>query len=37
VWGNDTRPADHGIAELKDGEHPVLGRLRINPTFRRAL
>ena len=37
VWGNESRLAYHGIAELKDGEHPLLGALRINLTFRRAL
>jgi alkylated DNA repair protein (DNA oxidative demethylase) len=37
VWGRDTRLAYHGIAELKDGDHPLLGKLRINLTFRRAL
>jgi alkylated DNA repair protein (DNA oxidative demethylase) len=37
VWGNDSRLAYHGIAELKDGEHPLFGRVRINLTFRRAL
>lgn len=37
VWGDSSRLAYHGIAELKDGEHPLLGRVRINLTFRRAL
>ena len=37
VWGNDSRLAYHGIAKLKDGEHPLLGKVRINLTFRRAL
>lgn len=37
VWGNDSRLAYHGIADLKDGEHPRLGGVRINLTFRRAL
>jgi len=37
VWGNESRLAYHGIAELKDGRHPLLGALRINLTFRRAL
>ena len=37
VWGNESRLAYHGVAELKDGEHPLLGALRINLTFRRAL
>ena len=33
VWGNKSRLAYHGIAELKDGRHPLLGALRINLTF----
>src|SRR2546430_585424 len=37
VWGNDSRLAYHGIAELKYGQHPLLGKVRINLTFRRAL
>jgi alkylated DNA repair protein (DNA oxidative demethylase) len=37
VWGGPTRLAYHGVAELKDGEHPLLGSGRINLTFRRAL
>lgn len=37
VWGGTTRLAYHGIAELKPGTHPLLGSLRINLTFRRAL
>lgn len=37
VWGGATRLAYHGIASLKDGEHPLTGRCRINLTFRRAL
>jgi alkylated DNA repair protein (DNA oxidative demethylase) len=36
VWGNEARLSYHGVAELKDGEHPRLGALRINLTFRRA-
>jgi hypothetical protein len=34
-----SRLAHHGVAELKSGEHPllVLGKQRINLTFRRAL
>jgi DNA oxidative demethylase len=31
------RLACDGIAELKDGDHPLLGKVRINLTFRRAL
>lgn len=37
VWGGVSRLAYHGLAELKSGEHPLLGNQRINLTFRRAL
>jgi alkylated DNA repair protein (DNA oxidative demethylase) len=37
VWGGPARLAFHGVAKLADGEHPLLGRMRINLTFRRAL
>jgi DNA oxidative demethylase len=37
VWGGVSRLCYHGVTELKDGEHPALGRMRINLTFRRAL
>jgi len=36
VWGGPSRLAYHGIAPLADGDHPRLGRQRINLTFRRA-
>jgi DNA oxidative demethylase len=36
VWGGPARLAFHGVLPLKDGEHPLLGRKRINLTFRRA-
>ena len=36
VWGGVSRLAFHGIAPLMDGEHPVLGRRRINLTLRKA-
>ncbi|MDB5778723.1 MAG: DNA-N1-methyladenine dioxygenase [Polaromonas sp.] len=36
VWGGASRLAFHGVAPLADGDHPVLGRQRINLTFRRA-
>ena len=36
VWGGVSRLCYHGVTELKDGEHPALGRMRINLTFRRA-
>ena len=37
VWGGPSRLAYHGVAPLTESEHPVLGRQRINLTFRRAL
>jgi DNA oxidative demethylase len=36
VWGGAARLAFHGVAPLADGEHAVLGRQRINLTFRKA-
>jgi alkylated DNA repair protein (DNA oxidative demethylase) len=36
VWGGPTRLRYHGVRPLKDGEHPLLGRQRINLTFRKA-
>ena len=36
VWGGASRLAFHGVAPLADGDHPHLGRQRINLTFRRA-
>jgi alkylated DNA repair protein (DNA oxidative demethylase) len=36
VWGGPSRLAFHGIAPLADGEHSLLGRKRINLTFRKA-
>jgi alkylated DNA repair protein (DNA oxidative demethylase) len=35
VWGGPSRLMFHGVAPLADGEHPVLGRQRINLTFRK--
>ena len=37
VWGGPARLAFHGVMPLADGEHSVLGRQRINLTFRQAL
>lgn len=37
VWGGPARLAFHGVEPLLDGEHPLLGRRRVNLTFRRAL
>ena len=36
VWGGAARLVFHGVAPLADGDHPRLGRQRINLTFRRA-
>jgi DNA oxidative demethylase len=36
VWGGPARLAFHGVAPLADGGHGLLGRRRINLTFRRA-
>ena len=36
VWGGPARFAFHWIAPLADGHHPMLGRRRINVTFRKA-
>lgn len=35
VWGGPSRLAFHGVLPLTDGEHALLGRRRINLTFRR--
>ncbi len=37
VWGGVARLAYHGINALKDGDHPLTGRCRLNLTFRKAL
>jgi DNA oxidative demethylase len=34
VWGGQSRLAYHGVVPLTDGEHALLGRRRINLTFR---
>ena len=36
VWGGPARLAFHGVAPLPDGSHAILGRQRINLTFRKA-
>jgi len=36
VWGGPSRLFFHGVAPLADGEHAMLGRKRINLTFRKA-
>ena len=35
VWGGPARFAYHGIAPIKNGEHPLTGPTRINLTFRK--
>jgi len=35
VWGGPARFVYHGVAALKDGEHPLTGSVRINLTFRK--
>jgi DNA oxidative demethylase len=37
VWGGAKRLAYHGVAPLADGEHPTVGRMRLNLTMRKAL
>lgn len=36
VWGGPDRLRYHGVLPLKDSPHPLLGRQRINLTFRKA-
>jgi alkylated DNA repair protein (DNA oxidative demethylase) len=36
VWGGPARLVFHGVAPLADGEHAIMGRQRINLTFRKA-
>jgi DNA oxidative demethylase len=36
VWGGPSRLRYHGVSPLKDGDDPLLGRRRINLTFRKA-
>jgi DNA oxidative demethylase len=35
VWGGPARLIFHGVAPLADGEHALMGRQRINMTFRK--
>jgi alkylated DNA repair protein (DNA oxidative demethylase) len=35
VWGGPARFVYHGVAPLRDGEHPLTGNARINLTFRK--
>lgn len=37
VWGGPARLTFHGVTAPNDGQHPLLGRQRINLTFRKAL
>jgi DNA oxidative demethylase len=37
VWGGPARLNFHGVMPLKDGHHSLLGRCRMNLTFRKAL
>jgi DNA oxidative demethylase len=36
VWGGPSRLRYHGVMPLDDGDHPMMGRARINLTFRTA-
>jgi alkylated DNA repair protein (DNA oxidative demethylase) len=36
VWGGASRLSYHGVLALKEGEHPALGRQRINLTLRKS-
>lgn len=35
VWGGPARFVYHGVAPLRDGQHPLTGATRINLTFRK--
>jgi len=35
VWGGPARFTHHGVAPLKDGQHPLTGNTRVNLTFRK--
>jgi alkylated DNA repair protein (DNA oxidative demethylase) len=36
VWGGSARLRYHGVAPLKEGQHPLFGAYRYNLTFRKA-
>ena len=36
VWGGAARLRYHGVLPLKEGQHPLLGRQRVNLTLRKA-
>lgn len=35
VWGGPSRLAFHGVLPVADGDHPLVGRRRVNVTFRK--
>ena len=35
VWGGPARFVYHGVAPIKDGQHPLSGNIRFNLTFRK--
>jgi len=35
VWGGPSRLFFHGVSPLADGDHPIMGRQRLNLTFRK--
>lgn len=37
VWGGPARLRYHGVLPLEEGVHPLMGRRRVNLTFRKAL
>lgn len=37
VWGGPSRLVYHGVLALAEGDHPLLGRQRVNLTFRRVV
>jgi alkylated DNA repair protein (DNA oxidative demethylase) len=37
VWGGPSRFRYHGVLPIEEGQHPDLGRQRINITFRKAI
>jgi alkylated DNA repair protein (DNA oxidative demethylase) len=36
VWGGPDRLRYHGVLPIKDGQHPLLGGVRVNLSFRKA-
>ena len=37
VWGGATRLSYHGVLSLEEGDHPLVGRYRLNLTLRKAV